>query len=240
MANGAAEQRGDRLVAAVVAVTDQTARVLDWRLGGDPPARPSSLNPEVAVVPLVVDAGELLVRDDRGRLVDAWVVLLFLSAVADALWILTGRSVSELAKATNSLRTHAAALDAVDRARHIRFHEGVVLPPPSALAAIWQRWTGICEVLELDGGDMRQLFVRQRTAGSPTSVVPVAVGRKIEAVARVVAILQLRVNPQRIALVVRRPADAFGGLTALGMIEADRHDELARSLAATFDYGTTA
>jgi hypothetical protein len=173
-------------------------------------------------------------------LVDAWLVLLFLSATADALWILAGQTRTRLdATATRPL-SHADALEAIAEARHLRFHEGSAVPPASTQTVLWRRWTGISEVLELNAQQMRRLFAGQRTAGPPVVDIPPAVVSKIDTVADLVTVLQHRLKPERINPVVRLTADAYGGVSMLQMIEADRHEELAQSLAETFNWGSTA
>jgi hypothetical protein len=52
--------------------------------------------------------------------------------------------------------------------------------------------------------------------------------------------MQHCLDPRRISQIVRRPADAYGGLSMLQMIEADQHEDLARSAAESFNWGSTA
>jgi hypothetical protein len=239
MATGVKEQ-GERVIAAHVSLTDQTTRVHDWSfvIGPDhPPALPTT---PTDVVPLVIDPGHLLACDSSGLVVDAWLTLLFVSATADALWVLAERTRTRLDATVSHSLLQSEALDAIAEARHLRFYEGSAVPPPSPLAAQWHRWTGIYQVFALSLEGMRQLFAGQRTVGPPVVEVPPAVASKIDTVSQLVTVLQHRLKPERVSQVARRPADAYGGLSMLQMIETDRHEELARAVAASFDWGSTA
>jgi hypothetical protein len=51
--------------------------------------------------------------------------------------------------------------------------------------------------------------------------------------------LRHRLRPERIPGVARRPADAYGGLSMLEMIERDRQDELQAEIRRSFDWAST-
>jgi hypothetical protein len=235
-----AEPAGDAWASASVGITDEAVQVLDWRPGLDPStAHPRPATP-ADVAPLFVDVGELLTRDTSRQVVDAWLVLLLLSATADALWILADRSRARLDATATAPLSHAGALEAIAEARQLRSHPGSAFPPPSGQTVLWRRWTDISQVFELGAEEMRQLFAGQHTFGPPVVDVPPAVASKIDTVAGVVTVLQYRLKPERISPVVRLPADAYRGVSMLQMIEADRHEELARSLAESFNWSSTA
>jgi hypothetical protein len=227
-------------VAASISVTNRWTRVLDWAVAVTVPSPSGGPACAAQVAPLVVAPGQLLALDNAGLVVDGWLVLLFLSATADALWTLAGGTRTRLEATATGPLSHVDALEAIAEARHLRFHEGAAVPSPSPMTTLWHRWAGIHQVFGLSLPEMRQLFAGQHTAGPPVVVIPAAVAAKVDTVAELMTVFQHRLKPERIAPVVRRPADAYGGLSMLQMIAADRHEELARSVAESFNWGSTA
>lgn len=63
---------------------------------------------------------------------------------------------------------------------------------------------------------------------------------KVATVASVADLLRHRLRPDRIPGVVRREAKAYDGLSALGMIQQDRHQQLLESVRASFDWAVPA
>jgi hypothetical protein len=64
--------------------------------------------------------------------------------------------------------------------------------------------------------------------------------QKVGVVAAIADILATCLKRSRIPGVVRRSAKAYGGMTMLELVEADRHDDLLESVRESFDYADTA
>ena len=62
---------------------------------------------------------------------------------------------------------------------------------------------------------------------------------KLATVAAICDLLRHRLKPERIPGIARRPAQAYGGLSMLEMIERDRQDELQAEIRRSFDWGAT-
>jgi DNA-binding XRE family transcriptional regulator len=70
--------------------------------------------------------------------------------------------------------------------------------------------------------------------------IPGARQAKAATAAAIGDLLSRQLKPERIPGIARRPADAYGGLTMLEMIERDRHLELLQIVRASFDWAQTA
>jgi hypothetical protein len=70
--------------------------------------------------------------------------------------------------------------------------------------------------------------------------VPAERQEKVQTLLAVVDLLERKLKPGRLPGVGRRPADAYGGETMLGLIAADRHRELLEQVRASFDWATAA
>jgi len=70
--------------------------------------------------------------------------------------------------------------------------------------------------------------------------VPAERAEKVAAVAALADLLSHHLKAERIPGVVRRGADAYGGLTMLDLIRDDRHEELLRVTRASFDWSSAA
>ena len=70
--------------------------------------------------------------------------------------------------------------------------------------------------------------------------VPPARTQKLNAILRLADVLERNLKRERIAGVVRQPAEAYGGLSMLAMIEGDRHDELVELVEQSFDWASAA
>jgi DNA-binding XRE family transcriptional regulator len=84
-------------------------------------------------------------------------------------------------------------------------------------------------------GVSRQAIGQWRERGLPSS--------RQDKAARIAAICDLlahQLKRERIPGIARRPAPAYGGLTMLEMIEADRQDELHGLITRSFDWTTAA
>ncbi len=84
-------------------------------------------------------------------------------------------------------------------------------------------------------GVRRQAISQWRTAGIPSSRMA-----KVATVASLADLLARKLKVERVSGIARRPAAAYGGLTMLEMIAADRHDELLALVRASFDPAQTA
>lgn len=98
------------------------------------------------------------------------------------------------------------------------------------------------EVFALSATELGRLFgvSRQAAAQWLDQGPPPARQAKAATVAAIADVFDLRLKRSRIPGVVRRPAEAYGGRTALELIEADRHEWLLASARASFDYAATA
>jgi hypothetical protein len=63
---------------------------------------------------------------------------------------------------------------------------------------------------------------------------------RVTTVAAICDLLGHQLKPERIPGVARRPADAYGGLSMLAMIERCREDELLRKIRRSFDWASPA
>lgn len=84
-------------------------------------------------------------------------------------------------------------------------------------------------------GVRRQAVAQWRDRGVPT-----ARAEKAAAVAAIADLLSHNLKNERIPGIARRPAEAYGGLTMLEMIERDRHLELLDKVRQSFDWASTA
>jgi len=81
---------------------------------------------------------------------------------------------------------------------------------------------------------------RQAIESWHASGVPARRQEKAATVAAIADLLARRLKPERLPGIARRPAEAYGGLTLLQMIEDDRHLELLAIVRASFDWAQTA
>jgi hypothetical protein len=58
-------------------------------------------------------------------------------------------------------------------------------------------------------------------------------------VAAICDLLRHQLKPERIPGIARRPADAYGGLSMLEMMERGREDELLTLIRRSFDWAST-
>lgn len=91
---------------------------------------------------------------------------------------------------------------------------------------------------ELSKSDLASLFGVRRQAidGWLIGGVPAARQEKLSALSALADLLERKLKHDRMPGVARRSADAYGGLTMLEMIAADRHDELLASVRQAFDW----
>lgn len=84
-------------------------------------------------------------------------------------------------------------------------------------------------------GVRRQAVAQWRERG-----VPAARAEKAAAMASIADLLSHQLKEERIPGIARRPAEAYGGLSMLEMIERDRHGELLTLVRESFDWAATA
>jgi hypothetical protein len=84
-------------------------------------------------------------------------------------------------------------------------------------------------------GVRRQAIGQWRERG-----IPSARQAKAATIASTAELLSRQLKPERIPGIVRKPARAYGGLSALEMIERDRHDELHEIVRRSFDWAIPA
>jgi transcriptional regulator with XRE-family HTH domain len=97
------------------------------------------------------------------------------------------------------------------------------------------------ELLGLSDAELARLFGVRRQAVSQWRErgIPGARQEKASALASIADLLAHQLKPERIPGIVRRPARAYGGLSMLEMISADRHPELLEKIRASFDWAGT-
>ena len=100
----------------------------------------------------------------------------------------------------------------------------------------------IAETLELTETELGRLFgvSRQAVGQWRERGVPSSRMSKVTAVAAICDLLGHRLKPERIPGIARRPADVYGGLSMLEMIERGREDELLTRIRRSFDWASTA
>ena len=100
----------------------------------------------------------------------------------------------------------------------------------------------VTRLFDLSHTELARLFGVSRQAASQwlETGVPAARAPKLNALARLADILERNLKADRIPGVVRRPAESYGGLTMLEMIEHDRHEELLRQVEDAFDWAQAA
>ena len=111
-----------------------------------------------------------------------------------------------------------------------------------AIAARNKLLATIEEPFSLNLTETGRLFgvTRQAVESWHTSGVPARRQEKAATVAAIADLLARRLKPERLPGIARRPAEAYGGLTLLQMIEDDRHLELLAIVRASFDWAQTA
>jgi hypothetical protein len=95
---------------------------------------------------------------------------------------------------------------------------------------------------QLSKTELAKLFGVRRQAidGWLRKGVPADRQEKLHALVALADLLERKLKPGRLAGVARTPADAYGGLTMLEMIEQDRHGELLALVRQSFDWSTAA
>jgi hypothetical protein len=95
---------------------------------------------------------------------------------------------------------------------------------------------------QLSKTDLAELFGVRRQAidGWRGKGVPAERQEKLHALVALADLLERKLKPGRLPGVARTPAEAYGGLTMLEMIEQDRHRELLELVRQSFDWSTAA
>src|SRR4051794_18020720 len=96
----------------------------------------------------------------------------------------------------------------------------------------------IAETFELSETELGRLFgvSRQAVGQWRERGVPSSRMAKVTTVVAIGDLLRHQLKPERIPGIARRPADAYGGLSILEMIERDRQDELQAQIRQSFDW----
>jgi hypothetical protein len=95
---------------------------------------------------------------------------------------------------------------------------------------------------QLSKTDLAELFGVRRQAidGWLRKGVPADRQEKVHTLVALADMLERKLKPGRLPGVSRTPADAYGGLTMLEMIQQDRHRELLALVRQSFDWATAA
>jgi hypothetical protein len=98
----------------------------------------------------------------------------------------------------------------------------------------------ISETFELTETELGRLFgvSRQAVGQWRERGVPSNRMAKVATVAAIADLLEHRLKAERIPGISRRPAEAYGGLSMLEMIERDRQDELQTEVRRSFDWAS--
>jgi transcriptional regulator with XRE-family HTH domain len=103
--------------------------------------------------------------------------------------------------------------------------------------------TRVKDLLGLTNSDVADLFGVKRQAvdqWEECGEVPTARREKLANLLTVGDLLERKLSPGRLQLVARRRADAYGGITMLDMVAADRDAELRELTERAFDWSGTA
>jgi hypothetical protein len=100
----------------------------------------------------------------------------------------------------------------------------------------------IKESFGLNKAELGRLFgvSRQAATGWLESDIPNDRRAKASVVMSIADLLSHRLKPGRLPGVAHRSAAAYGGLSMLDMIAADKHEDLLGSIRASFDFAQTA
>jgi nitroreductase len=100
----------------------------------------------------------------------------------------------------------------------------------------------IADTFNLTDTELGRLFGvrRQAVAQWRAEDVPPRRAEKVAAVASIADLLSRKLKADRLPGIARRPADAYGGMSMLDLIAADRHQELLESMRDSFAFSTTA
>ncbi|MBB4663450.1 hypothetical protein [Conexibacter arvalis] len=100
----------------------------------------------------------------------------------------------------------------------------------------------LMRVFELSKSELGRLFgvTRQAIDGWLLGGVPADRQEKLASMLALADLLERKLKAGRVPGVARRAADAYGGLTMLEMVAADRHDELLASVRDSFDWARAA
>lgn len=138
----------------------------------------------------------------------------------------------------SQLSDASESLPPVDAEKARRFYRQIaaVLEGRGSLA------TQILDSFGLNKAELGRLFgvSRQAAADWLKHEIPSDRRGKASVVLSIADLLAYRLKPGRLPGVARRPAEAYGGLSMVEMIAADRHEELLDSVRASFDFAQTA
>ncbi len=81
---------------------------------------------------------------------------------------------------------------------------------------------------------------RQAVSGWLEEGVPASRMPKVATVLNIAELLERQLKAGRLPAIARRQASAYGGLSILEMIAADRHDELLQRVRASFNWAASA
>lgn len=100
----------------------------------------------------------------------------------------------------------------------------------------------ICNVLGTNHGELAVLFGVRRQAVDQwmSRGVPAARQEKLATIGAIVDLLAAKLKPDRIPGVMRRPAPAYNGRSALTAIAADEQDLVLAELRDSFDWSSAA
>lgn len=126
----------------------------------------------------------------------------------------------------------------VGRGREVKRRGGGGGPKAFSMAGL-QR---VQRIFDLDRGALGRLFGVSRQAVSSwlAEGVPSARLPKLVTILEIADLLSRQLKPGRLPGVARKPARAYGGLSLLEMVEADRHEKVLELVRRSFDWAATA
>lgn len=100
----------------------------------------------------------------------------------------------------------------------------------------------LMEAFDLSKSDLGRLFAvsRQAIDGWLAKGVPGDRQEKLATLLAITDLLERKLKSGRLPGVARRAADAYGGVTMLDLVAADRHDELLAKVRESFDWTSAA
>lgn len=104
-------------------------------------------------------------------------------------------------------------------------------------------WARVKDLFGLTSSDVARLFGVSRQAVDQWEALGAVPGARREKLANLLSVgelLERKLSPGRLALVARRRADAYGGMTMLDMVAADRDGELRALTEAALDWSGSA
>ena len=186
--------------------------------------------------PIRIDIRHVAFITDTGELVQPWLVRCYLEACVSALGTvgkLAGFTGQDLVNQAETVIDVLAAFGTIGTP----WRPMACVHDPAPAVLLWRHWASVVHSGGLSLAEMIELLPGPSPTPGQGDDVPEGWASRLDACHQVFAELQAHLKADRIPAVVRRPADALGGLSVLEMIRTGRTSELAKDVRASFDYG---